>query len=351
MARDSDHRSSTLGFTLIELLVVVAIIALLISILLPSLAKAKEQAKKATCGANLRSLSQAVQSCYTDNRDYGPSWDDGEAPGVPGNVLYSWPDTLFDMGYLGNDEAQVCPSDLHPDEMTIRHITESGVDYRYVDRFYYGDDPKVGLRTSYAINAHMHFNFYADRFKDPARQVFAADGWWSWFGALNASWIMYPVVTGSAAPADSWNWPARGGSNVGWRHGSERTALIVFRDGHIISLTPKATGLSTAQDLLYETVDTARQFTWLPGESPARDYRTAYGFGAGAGNPHKIVDYVGRKPASVKVRDTGVGGKFIAGATSEDNLHPYAYPEELNAVWRTINRVWRKLPAEPSERR
>ncbi len=60
------------AFTLIELLVVVAIIALLISILLPSLQRAREQAKAAACGSNVRQMGVAMEQYLEDNQEYYP---------------------------------------------------------------------------------------------------------------------------------------------------------------------------------------------------------------------------------------------------------------------------------------
>jgi prepilin-type N-terminal cleavage/methylation domain-containing protein len=60
------------GFTLVELLVVIAIIALLLSILMPSLQKAREQARNVVCKNNLKQMGLGFQMYAPDYRDSLP---------------------------------------------------------------------------------------------------------------------------------------------------------------------------------------------------------------------------------------------------------------------------------------
>lgn len=65
------HGRGRPAFTLIELLVVVAIIALLISILLPSLSKARAQARATLCGSRIAQMAKAV-IIYSEDFDGTP---------------------------------------------------------------------------------------------------------------------------------------------------------------------------------------------------------------------------------------------------------------------------------------
>ena len=63
---------SRFGFTLVELLVVIGIIAVLISLLLPSLNKAREAAKRTACLSNLHQLHVMLVMYANANRDQVP---------------------------------------------------------------------------------------------------------------------------------------------------------------------------------------------------------------------------------------------------------------------------------------
>src|SRR5687767_6194063 len=103
-ARNVPFRKS--GFTLIELLVVIAIIAILAAILFPVFARARENARRASCQSNLKQVGLGFVQ-YTQDYDErypmlfeGADIEDGAhftygtpvaAPaGTPGSTLLSY---------------------------------------------------------------------------------------------------------------------------------------------------------------------------------------------------------------------------------------------------------------------
>jgi len=102
------------GFTLIELLVVIAIISILAAILFPVFARARENARRASCMSNLKQMGLAMMQ-YTQDYDesYPFAWSSLGSP-VPGGTWnlgagnWTWAQILYP--YHKSLQVFTCPS-------------------------------------------------------------------------------------------------------------------------------------------------------------------------------------------------------------------------------------------------
>ncbi len=88
------------GFTLIELLVVIAIISILAAILFPVFARARENARSASCLSNLKQMGLAIEMY---KQDYDGKYPFARGAGSTAH-WYGYLDS-----YVKNKQVQVCP--------------------------------------------------------------------------------------------------------------------------------------------------------------------------------------------------------------------------------------------------
>ncbi len=82
--RVGSRRATITGFSLVELLVVIGIIGILIGLLLPALARAREQARCLKCQANLHGLGEGLFNYAAALHGQYPAWSDWQVYGGDG---------------------------------------------------------------------------------------------------------------------------------------------------------------------------------------------------------------------------------------------------------------------------
>jgi prepilin-type N-terminal cleavage/methylation domain-containing protein len=87
------QREKKNGFTLIELLVVVAIIGLLAAILFPVFARARENARRASCASNLKQIGLGLMQYIQDYDEAYPfkTWAKDVEPYIKDTQVYNDP--------------------------------------------------------------------------------------------------------------------------------------------------------------------------------------------------------------------------------------------------------------------
>ncbi len=219
------------GFTLIELLVVIAIIALLLAILLPSLNRAKELAKRVYCLSNTKSLTMAwimyadendgniVNSSSTDEYRRG---DLGWAPAVGGRDVKT---QLADLEksalfpYLGDSKGVFrCPTQ----EKKVR----SSYSISHPMNWYY-EDPTTGQRYEPCDPSAPYVRKISDIKLPSNRIVFVdeydltANSWGMWYEI--PAWMDRPAIQHSGGTTFSfadghneyWKWKDEFSKEIG----------------------------------------------------------------------------------------------------------------------------------------
>ena len=126
-------RTNRKAFTLIELLVVIAIIAILAAILFPAFARARENARRASCQSNLKQVALGLFQYTQDYDEKFPMryWDTPAAAYFD----YGWVQAI--QPYVKSYQLFQCPSEPNPPSVfsgsSATAVTDYGINRSVAD--------------------------------------------------------------------------------------------------------------------------------------------------------------------------------------------------------------------------
>jgi prepilin-type N-terminal cleavage/methylation domain-containing protein len=207
---------SRAAFTLVELLVVIAIISILASLLLPTLSKAREQARKIECLNKMRQIGFCLRQYLDDCRgQFFPYTPDGSGG------WFSFNKNAFGGSYLGVPYIWPVPADGD-------HWKNTLLDCPTNDSGYNGKSIDYAYNNSLAVNVSTLPWGRLSRIKKPSHTVAFADTRGKG-QAIAANGYYYFESKWGTKYYDAINYDLHGG-----------TPSHVFLDGHVASATQGA---------------------------------------------------------------------------------------------------------------
>lgn len=218
-------------FTLIELLVVIAIIAILAAMLLPALQQARDRAKSTQCVGNLKQYGTGVMQYVDDQAGIYPEGPNSNRKWYTQMAMYIAPAIVKPRVVLGgntppyylistinqkNAGVMSCPQ-------ALKHHAKGGESFI------------LNVNPNYYIRSCMRGENYVQKptqVSKPGRKIYAGDST-NWSSDFVISPTGYGIIANTAYPFVIGNRT----SAVDFRHLGEKSANLVFVDGHVESKT------------------------------------------------------------------------------------------------------------------